>query len=374
MKKMKGDIGIKYKDTLLRVINNNYRNIICIVAPFKDGDWVFKAYNSLKEAVDSEKTNNDEVTGYSYLERLYKHFPDMPEIVLCNITTVVEEELDYNLSNEQLALIFDELDEVGISLLAIPQTLTIEQYVMYKTFYDEQKEKMNRFGLIHQVLPTSNVTVDTEGNTIPSTPLLTVLDKLFRTGGSWFKVTTPEKFPDEDPLSLEETVIYYAGLLSSLPENVSLTYYVLDGVEGLITKEEYGKEIFDLINNSGAIAVNYRDKIHKIVQIYNSGTSTYDEQIKDTIDLKHERVTALISNEMKIGLLELLGDDNDQVSYDDFESLARGIRDRYKNAKYITGLDWKIDKNGSAQILVPIQDKQRNIIGTIDVTGATIIE
>lgn len=371
---MLGDIGIRFKEKPYRVINDTYRNIVCIVAPFKDDSFVFKVYNSLKEAVESEKTTDAGAKGYHYLELLYKYFPDMPEIVLCNTTTTEDSELNYTLTNEKLADIFEELDEVGISFLAIPETLTMEQYVMYKTFYDEQRAKMNRFGLFHQVAPTEKVTVDAEGNTIPETYKLTVLMDVFKTKGSWKTITTPTKFVDEDPFTLEESVIYHVGVSANHAENISETHYILDGVEGCITKERYGKEIFDLINNSGAIALNYRDKIHKVVQIYNSGTQSWDDRINNTWDLKHERVTALICNELKIGLLDIAGADNDQVSYDDFESLARHIRDTYVGAKYISALDWKVDKTGSAQILVPVVDKQKNIIGIIDVEGITIIE
>jgi hypothetical protein len=298
----------------------------------------------------------------------------MPEIVLCNTTTTVSGALDYTLTNGKLADIFEELDEVGISFLAIPETLTIEQYVMFKEFYDEQKAKMNRFGLVHQVEPTLKVTSDEEGNTIPSTYKLTVLMNLFKTKGSWKTVTTPLKPIDEDPFTLEESVILHLGISANHAENISETHYILPGFEGLITKELYGKAIFDLINNSGAIAVNYRDKIHKIVQIYNSGTQSWDNIINNTWDLKHERVTALISNELRIGLLNLAGKDNDEVSYEDFESLARGIKSIYVNARYIKDLEWTVDKTGTAQILVPIVDKQKNIIATIDVEGITIIE
>jgi len=254
---------------------------------------------------------------------------------------------------------------------------------MYKEFYDEQKNKMNFFGLVHQVKPNLMVTEDLEGNVIPETPLLKLLGKwdeetveytgLFKTGGSWKTITTPVKFFNEEPLTIEESVVYHAGVTASHAENISETHYILENVEGDITKCVYGEEIFNLINNSGAIAVNYRDKIHKVVQVYNSGTQTWNEQIGNTLDLKHERVKAVIGNEFRIRLLNLLGKDNNKVSYDDFESLARSIRDTYVPT-YASGLDWKVDKTGTAKILVPIETKQKNIIATIDVVGIHIID
>ncbi len=389
MKKMLGSVGINYIEQPYRVINNNYRNIMCLVAPFKDDSFVFKVYNSLKEAVDGEKVVDDNVKGYHYLELLYQFFPEMPEIILCNTTTNTAEEeeppeYDYNLTNERLAEIFEELDEVGISFLVIPEELNIPQYMMYKSFYDEQRNKMNAFGLIHYVKPNTMVTIDDQGETIPETPLLELLFELedgakkptgiFSTGGSWKTVTTPVKLFDEEPMTMEDSVIYHAGVTANHAENISETHYVLDNIEGLITKKQYGKEAFDLINNSGAIAVSYRDKIHKICQVYNSGTQTWNENLENTYDLKIERVHALMINELRIGLLELAGKDNDKVSYDDFESLARNTKDTYKGAGYITDLLWTVNKKGTAKILVLIEEKQRNIITQIDVIGQIMIE
>ena len=372
---MLGDVRINYIEKPYRVVNNNYRNIICLVAPFKDDSFVFKTYNSLKEAVNGEKTLDDNALGYHYLELLYEHFPDMPEIVLCNTTTTESGSLDYTLTNEKLANILTELDEVGISFVVIPEELDLPKYVMYKAFYDEQRSKMNFFGLVHQVKPTLMVETDHEGNAIINETLskLKALFDLFKTGGSWKTITTPLKFFNEELLTMEESVVYHAGLTATHEENISETHYILENIEGNITKCVYGDELFNLINNTGAIAVNYRDKIHKVAQIYNSGTQTWNEQIENTLDLKHERVKALIGNEFRLRLLKLMGKDNDKISYDDFESLARDIRDTYKPS-YISGLDWKVDKTGTAKISVPIETKQKNIITTIDVVGTQIIE
>ena len=73
--------------------------------------------------------------------------------------------------------------------------------------------------------------------------------RTFQHGGFWEKITTPIKIVDEeDDFSLAETTVYIAGLTASLAENISLTHYILDNVEGNTTKEEYSKTVFDLIN------------------------------------------------------------------------------------------------------------------------------
>ena len=69
-----------------------------------------------------------------------------------------------------------------------------------------------------------------------------------------------------------------------------------------------------------------------------------------------------------------MGDDNNKVTYDNFESIARAIRDKYVIEGYITGLDWTVDKTGTATILVPVQEQQNNIITNIDVTGVLIVD
>jgi hypothetical protein len=386
---MLGEVGIRYTEKPHRVINNNFRNIIALVAPFKDDSFICESYNTLEEAVDAEKTLNAEAKGYGYLELLYKHFPGMPEIVLCNTTTnkSTPETPDYcyEMTNERLGEILEELDEVGISFLVIPEKLTVPQYVMYKAFYDEQRAKMNAFGLFHQVKPTEMSVVDESGNTISETPLLSILFRLeeeersiapkgiFVTGGSWWTETTRRKIIDEEPLTMEESVVYSAGEVASTNENVSSTHRILDGVEGFITKHVYGSQAFKLVINSGAIAVNYRDKIHKICQIYNSGTQTWNKKLKNTYDLRHERTHALVINEFRIGMLELAGKDNLPVTCKDFESLGRNIQDKYIPS-HAMSIDWKISKSGSAKVKVEIEEKYANIIQWFDVIGTIIIE
>jgi len=376
---MRGDIEINFVEKPYRAVNNNYRNIICLIAPFKDDSFVFKSYNTLEEAVTSEKTTTTGAVGYAYLKLLYKYFPNIDEIVLGNITTntgtTQSPVYDFTLTNDKLAAVLEELDEVGVSFIVCPAELSIAQFPVYKAFYDEQRTKMNAFGLISPVTPTATSTIDFTGATITATNKLTLLDTYFKDGGFWEKITTPIKIVDEeDDFSLAETTVYMAGLTASLAENISLTHYILNNVEGNTTQEEYSKTVFDLINESGAIALNYRDKIHKIVQVYNSGTSTMNEKLDDTLDLKIERVHALIINEFRIALLNAMGDENSKITYDNFESIARAIRDKYVIEGFISGLDWTVDKTGSATILVPVQEHQNNIISTIDVTGVLIVD
>jgi hypothetical protein len=375
---MRGEVQINFVEKPYRAVNNNYRNIICLIAPFKDDSFVFKSYNTLEDAVTGEKTTNASATGYAYLQLLYKYFPNIDEIVLGNLTTNTatsgDPVLDYTLTNAKLGAVLEELDEVGVSFIVVPAELSIAQFPVYKAFYDEQRAKMNAFGLISPVTPTATSTTDFTGATITAANKLTLLDTYFKDGGFWEKITTPIKIVDEeDDFSLAETTVYLAGLTATLNENISLTHYVLDNVEGNTSAEEYTKAVFDLINQSGAIALNYRDKIHKVVQVYNSGTSTVNEKLGDTLDLKIERVHALIINEFRISLLNAMGHDNSKITYDNFESIARAIRDKYMIEGFISGLDWSVDKTGSATILVPIQEQQNNIISTIDVTGVLIV-
>ena len=84
---MRGDVQINFVEKPYRAVNNNYRNIICLIAPFKDDSFVFKSYNTLEEAVTGEKTTQLGAVGYAYLQLLYKYFPNIDEIVLGNITT-----------------------------------------------------------------------------------------------------------------------------------------------------------------------------------------------------------------------------------------------------------------------------------------------
>ena len=270
---MRGEVKLNYIEQPYQAVNNNYRNIPCIIAPFKDDSFVVKSYNTLDNAVEGEQTADpplvsdtldNEATGYHYLQLLQKYFPGMQEIVLGNLTT----NDGTDMTNDQLSAIFAELDEVGVSFIVIPEELSITQYALYKAFYADQLSKMNAFGLISPVTPTAETTTDCTGATIESTPNLTVIDTYFSAGGYWEKITTPIQINTEEyAFSLEETTIYLAGLTATLDENIILTHYVLDDVECQITQETYSKAIFDLINNTGGLAQNYRDRIHGIVQI-----------------------------------------------------------------------------------------------------------
>ena len=198
---MKGDVKLNFIEKQYRKVNNNYRNIIALVAPFKDSSFVFKAYNTLDEAVTGEKTSVEGAVGYKYLQLLYKYFPQMDEIVLCNLTTNTGTEqspvYSYDMTKTKLATIFAELDEVGASFIVIPGKMTVDQYPVYKAFYDEQRTKMNAFGLISPVDPEETTTIDMAGETITATNLCTLLDTYFKAGGYWEKVTTPLKLVGE---------------------------------------------------------------------------------------------------------------------------------------------------------------------------------
>ena len=67
---MKGDVKLNFIEKQYRKVNNNYRNIIALVAPFKDDSFIFKAYNTLEEAVAGEKTSVSGAVGYKYLQQL----------------------------------------------------------------------------------------------------------------------------------------------------------------------------------------------------------------------------------------------------------------------------------------------------------------
>lgn len=53
---MRGEVKLNYIEQPYQAVNNNYRNIPCIIAPFKDDSFVVKSYNTLDNAVEGEQT------------------------------------------------------------------------------------------------------------------------------------------------------------------------------------------------------------------------------------------------------------------------------------------------------------------------------
>ncbi len=350
---MIGEPKINYSEGTETIKNIGNRNVLCIIAPFKDSSFTFKAYPTIEQAVEAQKTENTEVLGYKYLQLLQKHFPLLKDIVLVNITTGTST-LDYTLTNEKLTNAFEELEQTEISIINIPYLLTTDQLAMYKSFRDEQFKNMYGFGLVY-----------------PTTPELANLTSVFdefKTGGIYGIVTTPQEI-DSEEYSVIDMSVYVSGLMATIDENISLTHYVLDGVTGKTTKEQYGVTIYEAILNNGALATGYRDKVNNILQIVNSGTPTWNEKIKNTNDLKIDRVHHLIMNEIRRAIFNIIGKDNNRIASEDYNMAVSNIKEKYLKAGFITDLKTIISKTSSPQVEISMNDKQDNILTIVDVVG-----
>ncbi|BBL61506.1 hypothetical protein MARBORIA2_14920 [Methanobrevibacter arboriphilus] len=350
---MIGEPKINYSEGTETIKNIGNRNVLCIIAPFKDSSFAFKAYPTIEQAVEDQKTEITEALGYKYLQLLQKHFPTLKDIVLVNITTGTTTP-DYALTNEKLSNAFEELEKTEVSIINIPYLLTSDQLEMYKTFRDEQFQNMFGFGLIY---PTD-----------PETSSLTAVFNQFKTGGIYAIATTPQEIESEE-YSIIDMSVYFAGLVASVDENRSLTHYVLDGVVGETTKEKYGTSIYEAILNNGALATGYRDKVNNILQIVNSGTCTWNEKINDTNDLKIDRVHHLIMNEIRRAIFNIIGKDNNRIASEDFNMAVSNIKEKYLKAGFITDLKTSISKTSSPKVEILMNDKQDNILTIVDVLG-----
>lgn len=327
----------------------NYRGIVALVAPFKDDSFIFKSYKTIQEALTAQATTASEAVGYKYLQIL-DNLGYNKDIVLCNTTTstgeVGEPTYDYTLTNDKLGEIFTELEGVGISILCIPYELSSEQFSMYKSFFDSEIGKMNAFGLITQITPTVEK--------------MESLSTQFRTGGIYKIVTTPIA-NGYNNYNLSESCVYNAGITANLNENISETFYILDGVTGQTTKEAYGNEIYQAIINNGGLAVGFMDKINNILHIVNSNTPTMK-------DLKIERVYHLIINEVRRRLENNIGKDNNvPLTYPLLTTQLSIVKSNFIDNNYITDLTYSLNKTSqdTAQLIIKVNED--DIIGHFDV-------
>jgi len=322
----------------------NYRNVVCIVAPFKDSSFVFKSYKNIQKALIEQKTTDEDAVGYKYLQILAEN-SKVKDVILCNLTTG-EGNLDYSLTDEKLLNIFEELEDVHFNILAIPYELSSDQLMIYKNFRNNELKKMNAFGL--------NTYID------PTVEKIQEIVTEFKNGGIYKVVTTPIN-KDIHDYNLSESVIYHTAITAGNNENISETYFILDGVSGEITKKLYSEEIYNAIIDNGCLAVGYRDKVNGLVQIINSNTPSMK-------DLKIERVYHLIINEVRRSIENTIGKDNSKsLTFPGLIGSLIAIKDKYVSLGFITDLDYTLNKIDQDKAQLTLKINENDIIGKFDV-------
>ncbi|MEA4956874.1 hypothetical protein SDC9_07418 [bioreactor metagenome] len=348
---MKGETIINMKETSGITPQNNYRNVVAILAPFKDNSFTFKSYKNMDLAISDQKTSVEEAVGYSYLLRMReKGFKT--DIVLLNSTTGTGESVDYTLTNDKLSSLLTELEDARVNIIYIAYELTDAQQTIFKTFRDAQFAKMKAFGL-------NTIMVSTEAKH-------EALAATFAEGGIYEVITTRE---DESLItySLGETGAIETARTAQLPENVSKTAMLLPNVTGKLTKEVYGEEIYQSIIDNGAVALKYRERVNQLIEIVNSNTPTGR-------DLKIERVYHLIVNEVGLMLESYKGQDNSiTLTYPHLLTELGSIKKTYMDLGYITDLEFNIIKTGQNTAEISIILNEDDIIEKFDVNMTLII-
>ena len=348
---MKGETIINMTEMDGVVPNENYRNVVALIAPFKDNSFVFKSYKNIDLALADQITSVEEAVGYKYL-RLMKAKGFKTDIVLLNTTTGTGESVDYTLTNDKLSSIAEQLDDSLFNILIIPFELTDAQQTIIKTFWKGKFKKMEAFGMNTMVVSTEAKHEAIETN--------------FQDGGIYELITTQE---DESltGYSLAESCVIEAAITAQLPENTSKTGMIREGVTGKITKEVYDDDIYQAIINKGGLAIKYRDRVNQIVEIVNSNTPTGR-------DLKIERVYHLIINEVRRVLDQYKGKDNNKtITYPHLLTEISAIEKTYKDIGFITGLKVNIVKTDQNTTELTIIVNEDDIIGKFDVNMSLII-
>lgn len=348
---MKGETIINMKETSGVTPTINYRNVVAVMAPFKDNSFTFKSYKNMDLALSDQKTSVEEAVGYNYLQRMReKGFKT--DVVLLNTTSGTGATVDYTLTNDKLSSLLLELEDARVNIIYIAYELTDAQQTIVKTFRDAQFAKMKAFGI-------NTIMVSTEAKQ-------EAIATKFIDGGINEIITTQEN-EGLKSYSLGETGAIETARTLLLPENISKTGMVIDGVTGNITKEVYGDEIYQSIINNGGLALKYRDRVNNIIEIVNSNTPTGR-------DLKIERVYHLLVNEVGLMLEKYKGQDNNiKLRYPHLLTELGSIKKTYIDIGYITDLKFNIIKTGQNTAEISIILNEDDIIGKFDVNMTLII-
>jgi len=236
------------------VVNNG---VICLVAPFKDASFVYKYYDTIKQALDEQGGEQPAgALGYHYLEIISSVLGDRLPIACANITTGSDEVLNFDFSNTKLSNIFVALERANFDILCIPFEIDDDGLNVYKAFYEHELHKMKLFGLVVPRSPTTAATLPYSN-----------IPPMFPKGGIYEVITTPVNVT----LGLLDGTVFHASHLASLNVDVSPTQKSISEAN-ISTFEEYGETVFETINNNGAVAVDILENNNLLYGIVNGNT------------------------------------------------------------------------------------------------------
>lgn len=251
----KFDMGIgkpRSKDVELLCLMDDYGTVW---QNRKEGGGV-KKFDTIQQAIDSKEIKETS-TGLARLKLLADEFyPKMP-ILLADLTGSEGLTTNEIFTSERFDTCLMNLESADFSVLCVPFALTSVDFEAYNLFYKQQSRKMKMFGIITQTPPVS---------TLPT------LAPTFNNGGILKLISSKLILDSIKPLSIEESVVYHAGITISNKPNVSETWMALDKVTGEITKDTMSYDDYLILENNGATYIDYLDVNNNILGIVNGNT------------------------------------------------------------------------------------------------------
>ena len=285
--------------------------LLCIIDDFgtswqdrAEGGGV-KRFPTIKQAINSGDFKNG-AKGLPRLELFAQLFGRKLPVILADLTGVDGDTSTETFNSARFAECLEKLERYNFSVLAIPDKMAPTDHNVLKVFYDEQVSKMNLFGVICQIENASE---------------LMSLKSKFPKGGILKATLTPQKFVDGIELSLEDTVIYEAGITISNKPNISETWTSRDGVVGELTPDILSKPDFDIMQNNGGVIIDIIDGNNEIVGNVNSNTPAGK-------DIKIIRSINNFFNTFRTILNTKYGSDNDPPNLIDIISLVKQLREK----------------------------------------------
>ncbi|OEC87890.1 MULTISPECIES: hypothetical protein [Methanobacterium] len=301
--------------------------VVVIIGAFPYVDSTIKSYTSSRKALEELKggvtTIPEGALGYHALEYLFRRDGNslgIEELLVVNITSEVEEVLNYTLTADKLADALDLIKDEQFDILFVADVLDAALLANIKELRDDMYAAQLPWGLI------SAVTVETESD-------VTAINTLFKTGGAYKLITTPKQLEgDAEPLNRVNTAAWDVAYTAGQLVNASETGKIIPGVIGQGTKESL-PDIYDTILENGLHSQKIINR--RLGQVITNNIMTPTGR-----DMAIERVKDYIVGDL--ALRDIFGDPNINATYDFIRSMFEVRKQKYTDLRLISDMKYEI--------------------------------
>lgn len=301
--------------------------VVVIIGAFPFTDATIRSYTNPRRALADLSGNSDTVPegalGYHALEYLFRKDGNslgIEELLVVNITTEGETELNYNLTADKLATALDLIKDEHFNILFVADVLNSTLLANIKELRDDMYKNQLPWGLI------SAVSFESESD-------IQAINTLFKTGGAYKLITTPKQLSsDSEPLNLVNTAAWDVAYTAGQLVNASETGKIIPGVNGLNTKEQF-PTLYESILDSGLHSQKVINR--RLGQVITNNIMTPTGR-----DIAIERVKDYIVGDL--ALRDIFGDPNIKPTYDYIKGMFKSRKQKYTDLKLITDMVYEI--------------------------------